>query len=73
MVQWFELETITKSVSFIDKEDSLIWQYESKGVYSSRSLHPIANFRGIQVAFLPVVWNLKNPPKVQGFFMAIIS
>ena len=42
-------------------------EYESKGVYSSKSLYAIVNFRGVQPIYLPAVWNVKVPPRVQGF------
>jgi hypothetical protein len=45
----------------------LIWKYESNGVYSSKSLYAIINFRGVQPIYLPAVWDLKIPPRVQNF------
>lgn len=35
-------------------------------MYSSKSLYAIMNFRGVQPIFLPAVWHLNMPPKVQG-------
>lgn len=67
MQQWFDLESVAKSITFTDQEDNLIWQYESKGIYSSKSLYAIINFRGVQPIYTPVVWRLKIPPRVQGF------
>ena len=67
MVQWLDLVNIVRLTSFSGEEDSLIWQYESKGIYSSKSLYAIANFRGVQPIFLPAVWSVRIPPKVQGF------
>lgn len=52
--------------TFSGEEDTLIWQYESKGIYSSKSLYAIINFRGVQPVFLPAVWNIRVPPKIQG-------
>ena len=42
-------------------------EYESKGVYYSKSLYAIVNFRGVQPIYLPAVWSVKVPPRVQGF------
>jgi hypothetical protein len=49
------------------EEDQLIWKYESTGVYSSKSLYAVINFRGVQPVYLPSVWDLKIPPRVQIF------
>jgi hypothetical protein len=71
MVQWQELLVIVNTVNFSEDEDQLIWQYETNGVYSSRSMYSLVNFRGVQPVFLPPVWKLKIPPRIQvfcGFF-----
>ena len=62
MVQWQELLSIIQSVSFSGEDDQLIWQYESNGVYSSKSMYSIVNFRGVRQVYLPAVWQLKIPP-----------
>jgi hypothetical protein len=36
-------------------------------VYSSKSLYAIVNFRGVQPVYLPAVWDLKIPPRIQNF------
>ena len=36
-------------------------------VYSSRSMYAIVNFRGVRQIYLPAVWQLKIPPRVQVF------
>jgi hypothetical protein len=40
---------------------------ESNGVYSSKSLYAIINFRGVKPIYLPAVWSSKIPPIVQIF------
>lgn len=37
--QWEELVGLASSIVFNAEEDSVIWQYESKGKYSSSSLY----------------------------------
>jgi len=35
---WLEVVQLASTISFTDEEDSLIWQFNSEGVYSSQSL-----------------------------------
>ena len=65
--QWLEILEITKTISFSAEKDQLIWMYESNGLYSSKSLYSIVNFRGIRPIYLPAVWSLKIPPRIQCF------
>jgi hypothetical protein len=41
--------------------------YESNGIYSSKSLYALINFRGVKPIYLPPVWDLKIPPRIQVF------
>jgi hypothetical protein len=67
MAQWLEILEIAREITFNDSPDQLIWKYESNGVYASKSLYAIVNFRGVQPIYLPIVWDLKIPPRVQKF------
>jgi hypothetical protein len=67
MTNWLELIEIAKTISFTDENDQLIWQYETNGIYSSSSMYALVNFRGIQPIYLPSVWKLKIPPRIQVF------
>jgi hypothetical protein len=67
MIQWLEILEIANGINFSDSPDQLIWRYESSGVYSSKSLYAIVNFRGVQPVYLPVVWDLKIPPEYKTF------
>jgi hypothetical protein len=67
MVSWLEIIEIAKTISYSDENDQLIWQYETNGIYSSSSMYAIVNFRGIQPIYLPSVWKLKIPPRIQVF------
>jgi hypothetical protein len=42
-----------------------MWSYETNGVYSFKSIYILFNFWGVTPIFLPVVWDLKIPPRVQ--------
>jgi hypothetical protein len=68
MMQCQELLVIVNTISFSEDEDQLIWQYETNGVYSSSSMYSLVNLRGVQPVFLPLVWKLKIPPRIQVFF-----
>jgi hypothetical protein len=52
MAQWLEILEIAREINFNDSPDQLIWKYESIGVYSSKSLYAIVNFRGVQPIYL---------------------
>jgi hypothetical protein len=76
MVQCQELLVIINTISFSEDEDQLIWQYETNGVYSSSSMYSLVNLRGVHPVFLPPVWELKIPPRIQvflDFFLRIKS
>ena len=65
--QWFQIVDIARTVVLSNEEDHLVWQHESKGVYSSKSMYAIVNFRGVKQIFLPVVWSLRIPPRIHLF------
>ena len=67
MTLWYEIVAIAESIALSAESNQLIWQYETNGVYSSKSMYTIVNFRGIQPVFLPSVWDIKVPPKLQVF------
>lgn len=67
MEDWYCLEQIIRETSLSGEEDAMIWQYESKGVYSTSSLYSIINFRGVQPIYIPSVWSITVPPRIQVF------
>jgi hypothetical protein len=69
---WQEVVNIASTAIFSSVEDETIWQFHSSGVYSSHSLYRIINFRGVMPVFIPAVWNLIIPPRVQ-FFLWLLS
>lgn len=68
MVQrWHELVEVTSSIAFTNDPDVVIWQYDKSGKYSSKLFYAIINFRGVLPIFVPVVWKIEIPPKIQMF------
>jgi hypothetical protein len=65
--RWLELVEIVSSVRFNNDGDALVWQLDSKGVYTSQSLYSVINFRGVVPINIPVVWKIKIPPRIQIF------
>jgi hypothetical protein len=58
---WDELVNLVSIVEMSDEDDALIWQFQSNGIYSSRSLYSVINFKGVTLVFVSVVWKLKVP------------
>lgn len=70
---WMCIEQILHSVTYTEGEDALIWQYDSKGVYTTSSLYSIINFRGVQLVYIPSVWSVVSPPRVQIFLWLLAN
>jgi hypothetical protein len=64
MIQWQELLAIAETIDLSNEEDQLIWSYETNGVYSSKTMYALVNFRGVTPIYLPAVWDLKIPPRI---------
>lgn len=41
--RWYELEEIMRSVQYNDEGYALVWQYDSKGIYTTQSLYAVIN------------------------------
>jgi hypothetical protein len=67
-----ELLSIASSICLNDKDDEMVWMFNSSGVYSSHSLYRVVNFRGVEPIFLPTVWKLHVPPRIH-FFLWLVS
>lgn len=65
--QWYELEQFVMSTALSEEQDTLVWQYNSSGVYSTKSLYSIINFRGIMPLYIPALWSLVVPPRIHIF------
>ena len=62
MEQWFQLEEITKSITFTAEPDALTWQLDNKGKYSSNSLYHVINFRGGSTRVYPCCLEIESSP-----------
>ena len=69
---WEEVCQLASTIKFSEEEDSMIWQFSSKGIYNVQSLYKIINFRGIQPVLVSSVWDIKIPPRVQ-YFLWLLS
>jgi len=69
---WDEVCQIASTISFSEEEDTMMWQFSSKGVYNVLSLYKIINFRGIQPVLVSSIWDIKVPPRVQ-YFLWLLS
>jgi phage FluMu protein Com len=67
MQRWYDLKSIAESLHLSAEEDSVIWKFDSKGVYSISSLYAIVNFGGIMPVHIPAVWRVKVQPRVHVF------
>jgi hypothetical protein len=67
MQRRYDLKSIAEYVQLDETKDSLIWKFESKGVYSVSSIYAIVNFRGVMPVHISSVWKLKIPPRVHVF------
>jgi hypothetical protein len=64
--------SLASTIVFSDARDEMIWQFNSTGVYSSHSLYKVINFRGVSPVYMPSIWKLFIPPRVQ-FFLWLVS
>jgi hypothetical protein len=67
MQMWDALLSVVDKLVLNEEPDTLIWCYNNSGVYYSQSFYAIINCRGIIPSYIPVVWNIVVPPKVQLF------
>jgi hypothetical protein len=67
MQSWDDLLSVVENVSLSEEYDALVWCYESSGIYSSHSFYAIVNYRGIKPVYVPAIWNVTVPPRVQLF------
>jgi hypothetical protein len=57
MDKWYKIIHITESIVFTNEEDSLIWKFENKGVYTVSSMYVVTNFRYVTPVHIPSLWN----------------
>jgi hypothetical protein len=64
---WDDLLVVVQTLELKDGNDSLVWCYQNSRVYSVQSLYTIINYRSVSPVYVPVVWNIVVPPKIQLF------
>jgi hypothetical protein len=64
---WEELLSIASTICLTDKDDGMVWQFHSSGIYSSHSLYRVVNFKGVMPVYMPAVSKLYVPPRIQFF------
>lgn len=67
LMRWQELVEIVSAVQYNPDGDALVWQYDSKGVYTSQSLYAIINFRGCNLCTFPLYGKSKSPQGYKSF------
>jgi len=70
---WLEIVELVFTIELTEEEDEMVWQYTSKGTYSSQSLYKVINFRGIKQVHVSAIWSLKIPPRVHMFLWLLIN
>jgi hypothetical protein len=58
---------VVEQLQLNDDVDALIWGYEKSGIYSSHSCYAIISYRGVTPIYIPAIWNILVPPKIQLF------
>ena len=46
MQMWEEILGLASSIHFIEDQDSVIWEFNTNGIYSVQSLYVVMSFRG---------------------------
>jgi hypothetical protein len=64
---WYELLGILENQILNDEEDKIMWSFNSNGKFSVQSLYAVINHRGVVPIFVPAVWKLNIPPRIQIF------
>jgi hypothetical protein len=58
---------VVENLVLNDETDSLVWCYNKSGVYSTKSLYAIINYKRVKPVYVPAVWKVVVPPKIQLF------
>jgi hypothetical protein len=63
---WEEVVCLAESLELSSEDDEPIWQFQSSGVYSS-PLYVVINFRWVTPVYVPAIWKIMVPPRVNLF------
>jgi hypothetical protein len=58
---------VVEQLNLNEDSDALIWGYEKSGVYSSHSCYAVISYRGVTPIYIPAIWSIVVPPKIQLF------
>lgn len=71
MDSWYDLEQVASSIVLRNDTDAMIWRHTASGTYTSSSLYSIINFRRVKQIYIPSIWSVIIPPKVQVFLWLV--
>jgi hypothetical protein len=49
---------VVENVVLSEETDTLVWCYDSAGVYTSQSMYDVINYRGVTPMYVPAVWKI---------------
>jgi hypothetical protein len=49
----------------------VVWVWDRNVVYSSHCFYAIINYRGLKPVYIPAIWKIGVPPKVQMFLWVL--
>jgi hypothetical protein len=67
-----EVIQLASTIVLNDEEDSLVWQFNTNGVYSSQSLYKVINHRGVLPVYVSAIWSL-SPTQSTFFLVAVVK
>jgi hypothetical protein len=73
MHQWYEVLHIASSIIFKEEEDTIIWKFNSKGIYFVQSLYAIINDRCVRHVYTPVMWKIVVLPRLHIFLWLLAN
>ena len=73
LADWNDLFSRIINIKLEDREDTILWNYDHKGVYTVKSFCNIINFRGIHPGNLPVIWKINVPLRIQIFLWLLVK
>ena len=72
LTAWNELFSVVKDLSLNDREDTIIWDLEPKGIYTVKSYYNFVNFRGVAPDNIISIWKTNVPQRIQIFLWLVV-